>query len=186
MRIIPAVTLVLLAAVAAAPASWAAPPAPADPQLAKLEALHGRPFDVAYLQTVIPVDDESVEMAMTATLYADHPDLLHWNQDFTEREHQKIQQMVGWLSTLGAQPAQRNEGVATPAVKKLRTLRGTALERTYIALMTQHLDRTIRLSRLAAQRADRPDLRAFAAKAAAADAQDASRLRGWLTAWYQK
>ena len=164
--------------------SFATAPAPEDSAVTKLSALHGQAFDVAYLQAVIPVDDESVEMALTATLYADHPDLLHWNQNFTERKHTEIQKMVGWLGDLGAQPTQRNVGVATAPVKKLRTLRGPALEQTYMALISEHLDRTVALSKLAAQKADRPELRAFAASAAAADAGDSVTLRGWLTTWY--
>jgi uncharacterized protein (DUF305 family) len=184
MRITHAVAVVALAIIVPASASFATPATPPDPAVTKLSALHGHAFDVAYLQAVIPVEDEAVEMAMTATLYADHSDLLHWNQNFTEREHAQIQKMVSWLGTLGAQPAQRNEGVATAPVKKLRTLRGAALERTYITLMTQHLDKTVALSKLAAQRADRPELRTFAASVAAADGRDSATLRGWLTAWY--
>src|SRR5579864_9248902 len=184
MRSTHVVALVILAMLVPASASFATAAAPVDPVVANVSALHGHAFDVAYLQAVIPVDDESVEMAMTATLYADHPDLLHWNQNFTERDHAQIQKMVGLLSTLGAQPAQRNEGVATAPVKKLRTLRGAALERTYITLMRQHFDRSVALSKLAAQKADRPELRSFAASAAAADAKDSATLRSWLTAWY--
>ncbi|HEV2439520.1 MAG TPA: DUF305 domain-containing protein [bacterium] len=184
MRVKHVVALLALVVIVPASASFATPAVPMDPAVAKLAALHGHAFDVAYLQSVIPISDESVEMAMTATLYADHPNLLHWNQDFTEREHAQIQKMVGLLGELGAQPAQRNEGVATAPVKKLRTLRGPALERTYIALMTQHLDKTVAMSKLAAQRADRPELRTFAAGVAAADGKDSARLRGWLTAWY--
>ncbi|HLY23782.1 MAG TPA: DUF305 domain-containing protein [bacterium] len=184
MRSARVVAFVMLAMLVPAAASFATAGASADPVVAQVSILHGHAFDVAYLRDVIPVDDESVEMAMTATLYADHPDLLHWNQDFTEREHAQIQKMVALLGNLGAQPGQRNEGVATAPVKKLRSLRGAALERTYITMMTQHLDRSVALSRLAAQRADRPELRAFAANAAAADARDAATLRSWLTAWY--
>lgn len=184
MRSTRVAVLLLAAMLVPVSASFGSSAAPADPAVANLSKLNGHAFDVAYLQAVIPVGDESVEMAMTATLYADHPDLLHWNQNFTEREHGQIQKMVGLLGTLGAQPAQRNEGVATAPVKKLRSLRGSALERTYIMLMTQHLDRTVAMSKLAAQRADRPELRQFAATAAAADAKDASMLRSWLTAWY--
>ena len=155
-----------------------------DPTVAKLSALHGKAFDVAYLQAVIPSDDEAVEMAMTATLYADHSALLHWNQDFTEREHVQIKRMLSLLESLGARPTARNEGVATAAVKQLRTLRGAALERKYIAMMTQNLDRTTQLSRMAAQKADRPEVRSFAASAAAAKSKDAATLRGWVSAWY--
>ncbi len=184
MRSTHAVALVLAAVLVPTAASFATSAAPVDPAVANLSALHGHAFDVSYLRAVIPVDDESVEMAMTATLYADHPDLLHWNQNFTEREHGQIQKMVGLLGELGSQPGQRNEGVATAPVKQLRSLRGPALERAYIKLMTQHLDRTVALSKLAAQRADRPELRAFAASAAAADARDAATLRSWMTTWF--
>ncbi|HKX19590.1 MAG TPA: DUF305 domain-containing protein [bacterium] len=184
MRSTHVVALLLAAMLVQVPVSFGAATAPVDPSVANLSKLSGHAFDVAYLQSVIPVDDESVEMAMTATLYADHPDLLHWNQNYTERAHDQIQKMVGLLDELGAQPSRRNEGVATAPVKKLRTLRGAALERTYIALMTQHLDRTVAMSKLAAQRADRPEMRAFAANVAAADGKDASTLRSWMTAWY--
>jgi uncharacterized protein (DUF305 family) len=184
MRVTHAVVPFTLAILVPASVSLATPTAPSDPVITKLASLHDQTFDVAYLQDMIPVNDESIEMAMTATLYADHPDLLHWNQDFTERQRVQIQKMVGWLGDLGAQPAVRNEGVATVSVKKLHTLRGAALERTYMNLMTQHLNRAGALSSLAAQQADRPELRAFAAHIASADAGDAATLRGWLKAWY--
>jgi uncharacterized protein (DUF305 family) len=171
-----------LAVAVAAPASFAAPAA--DPIVAKLAALHGKAFDVAFLQAVIPVDDEAGEMASTATLYADHPDLLRWNQDYIEREHKQVQEMLAWLGDLGAGPAQRYAGVATPNVKQLRTLRGASLERTYIRFMTQHLDRTAAFAALAARRADRPELRTFAAGEAAADGHDAAMLGGWVKSWY--
>lgn len=154
-----------------------------DTSVARLSALHGRAFDVAYLQAMIPAGDEAVEMALTATLYADHSALLHWNQDFAEREHGTIKHMVTVLEQLGAH-AQRNEGVATPSVKALRSLRGAALERKYVALMTAHFDHAVALSRLAASRADRSDIRSIAAGVIATDSKDAARLHGWVTAWY--
>jgi uncharacterized protein (DUF305 family) len=174
---------VALAVAVSAPASFGAA-GPRDPVVAQVAVLHGKSFDVAFLQAAIPVDDEAAELASTATLYADHPDLLHWNQDYMEREHKQVQEMLTWLSDLGAQPGQRYDGVDTASVKRLRTLRGAALERTYISLMIQHLDRTAALANLAATHADRPELRAFAAGEGAADARDAAMLRGWVQAWY--
>ena len=177
--------LLLLALILPVSASFASrAPAP-DPSIAGLSALHGEAFDVAFLQAAVPDDDEAVELAMTATLYADHADLLRWNQDFAEREHARIREMLALLEELGAGPAQRKEGVATASVKKLRTLRGAALERTYIALMTQHFTRSMALAKLAAQKADRPALRSFATNSAAVDRQDEGTLRGWLVRWYR-
>lgn len=184
MRIQRAVALFTLLVILPASASLAGTTSAPDPDIAKLSALHGKAFDVAYLQAVIPTADEAVELALTATLYADHSALLRWNQDFTEREHGQVKKMLGLLDELSARPTLRDEGVATASVKQLRALRGEALERTYISLMTQHLDRTTALSKLAAQRADQPDVRSFAAGAAAADAKDSATLRGWVSAWY--
>ncbi|HLW47422.1 MAG TPA: DUF305 domain-containing protein [bacterium] len=182
MRIQHAVALFMLLVFLPVSASFAGMSA-SDPTVAKLSMLHGKAFDVAYLQAIIPSDDEAVEMAMTATLYADHSALLHWNQDYTEREHAQIKHMVNVLEQLGAR-ATRNEGVATPSVKALRSVRGAALERKYVALMTAHFDHTVALSKLAASHSDRADIRSIAAGVVAADSKDAARLRGWVTAWY--
>jgi uncharacterized protein (DUF305 family) len=182
MRMQHAVALFMLLILLPVSASFAG--TSTDPVVARLETLHGKAFDVAYLQALIPSDDEAVEMAMTATLYADHSALLHWNQDFTEREHGQITHMVNVLGQFGA-PAQRNEGVATPSVKALRSMRGAALERKYVALMTAHFDRSVALSKLAASRSDHAEIRSIAATVIAADTKDASQLRGWVSAWYR-
>jgi uncharacterized protein (DUF305 family) len=182
MRIQHAVALLTLVILLPVSASFAGT-GMSDPTVAKLSMLHGKAFDVAYLQAMIPSDDEAVEIALTATLYADHSAILHWNQDYAEREHGTIKHMVGILEQLGAR-AQRNEGVATPSVKALRSLRGPALERKYVALMAAHFDHTVALSKLAASRANRADIRSMAAGIIAADSRDASKLRGWVSAWY--
>ncbi|HEV2357523.1 MAG TPA: DUF305 domain-containing protein [bacterium] len=184
MRIQRVTALLVVALILPVSASFASPAPAPDPTLANLSALRGPAFDVAFLRAAVPDDDEAVELAMTATLYADHADLLRWNQDFAEREHAQIREMLALLGEFGTGPTERKEGVATASVKKLRALRGPALERTYIALMTRHFDRSMALAKLAAQRADRPALRTFATNAAAVDRQDEGTLRGWLARWY--
>jgi uncharacterized protein (DUF305 family) len=124
-----------------------------------------------------------VAIAPPTTLYADHSALLRWNQDYTEREHAVIKHMVSVLEQLGSK-AQRNEGVATPNVKALRSLRGAALERKYVALMTAHFDHVVAISKLAATHASRADIKSIASGVVAADTKDAAKLRGWVSAWY--
>jgi uncharacterized protein (DUF305 family) len=174
------------AAVAAAVGAVLAAPGAAAPAAAPaaLSRLSGPAFDVAFMQALIPIDEESVEMAMTATLYADHPDLLHWNQAVVERKNDQVRKMLAWLQEAGASPAERRAGVATASVKQLRTLRGPALERTYLPMMAAELDQSAALARLAATKAARPELRDFAKEALRMDAQDAGRLRGWMKQWY--
>ncbi len=158
-------------------------PAP-DPTLTRLSGLSGRAFDVAFLQALLPGDDEGVEIAMTATLYADHPEVLRWNQEYLERTRRQIREMLAWLQEMGATPTERREGVATASVKKLRGLRGAALERVYLPLMASHLEHDVALARLAAKKANRPAMHAFAEELVKAGTQESALLRSWLKKWY--
>lgn len=178
MRIAVAALLVLIVA-----SPLTAAPAPA-PVVASLAALNGPAFDTAYMRALIPVHEEAVEIAMAATLNADHAELLKWNQRLVERKSAQVRQMLTWLRAAGAAPGQRNVGVATPAVKKLRGLEGGALERAYIPLLASHLERSVALSRLAVTKAHRPELRAMAQEIVRVEGQEVTMLRGWLKTWY--
>jgi uncharacterized protein (DUF305 family) len=101
-----------------------------------------------------------------------------------ERKSDQVRKMLAWLQEAGASPAERRAGVATAAVKRLRTLRGPALERTYLPMMAAELDQSAALARLAVTKAARPELRDFAKEALRTDAQDAGRLRSWMKQWY--
>jgi len=110
--------------------------------------------------------------------------LLRWNQAEVERKNGQIRKMIAWLQEAGARPAERKAGVATPSVKKLRTLRGPALERAYLSLMAAQLDRAATLSRLAEKKAHRDSLRSFAKEDVRIEAQDSTTLRGWMKKWF--
>ncbi len=181
MRIVLAIGILVLAMASLAPGASSSP---ADPTVARLSGLSGDAFDIGFLQAAIPVDDETIEMAMTATLYADHTELLRWNQAVLERKNAQIRKLLAWLSADGARPTERKAGVATPSVKKLRALRGAALERAYLPLMAAQLDRTATLARLASQKAHRAELRAFAKDDVRVEGQDSTTLRGWMKKWY--
>lgn len=180
--------IMLTAAAVAVPApSSPAPstsPAPAsDPAVARLQRLSGAAFDVGFAQALIPVDEETVEMAMTATLYADHSELLRWNQTVVERKNEQIRKLLAWLQEAGATPAERRAGVATASVKKLRTLRGPALERTYMSLMTTQLNQAVALGRLASSKASKLEIREFASGIVRSETHDTAMLHGWLQQW---
>lgn len=182
MRIVLAIGMLVLTVASVTTAAQST--SPAAPVVARLAGLNGDAFDVAFMQALIPVDDEAVEMAMTATLYADHTDLLRWNQNVVERKNDQVRKMLAWLQQAGAGPAERRAGVATASVKKLRTLRGAALERVYLPLMAANLDQTVALARLAAEKARRPELREFATQAVRVESQDSVTLRGWMKQWH--
>jgi uncharacterized protein (DUF305 family) len=182
-QLAPLLALALISVAVGSSGAWAAPPT-ADPAVTRLSKLSGQAFDVAFLQALIPMDDESIEIAMAATLNADHPTLLQWNQTFAEQARAQVRRMLALLQDAGAAPAQRNEGVVTPSVQRMRTLRGVALEKVYLPLMAARLDQGVALARLAVQKGTRPAVRSFASEVVRVDGQESATLRGWLRQWY--
>ncbi len=175
--------IVALLVFLATPLAAAPSPAP-DPVVASLARLSGKDFDVAYMRLVIPANEEAVEVAMAATLWADHTDLLKWNQTMIERKNAQVRQMLTLLSSVGSGPTQRYVGVATPTVKKVRTLRGGVLERTYMNYLITHFDRNIALSRMAAGKGSNPGVKALGAAIVKVEGGEATMLRGWMKKWY--
>jgi len=182
MRGIGAAFLLLGLLVSAAPA--AVPTVPQDPTISALSKLTGPSFDTAFLRALIPVDEEAVEVALAATLNANHTELLKWNQRLVERKNDQVRKMLAWLKDTGTAPGRRNVGMVTAPVKQMRALKDAALERAYLPLMAAHLESSTRLAALAVRNASRPDLRAFAAGIVKVETAEVVMLRGWLKTWY--
>lgn len=178
-------SLLLISLLAAT--SWAATLTPAtQATLKNLSGLSGAAFDTAFMRELIPLHEEAVEIAMAATLNADHAQLLKWNQVLVERKNEQVRTMLAMLRAMGAGPTRRMVSVQTANVKAMRQLKDAALEKTYLPLMAGHLEQSAALAHLAATKAAAAELRAFAAKVAAMETKDAATLRGWLKAWYGK
>lgn len=171
-----AVTGVLTAAPALTPQTAAT--------IRSLSSLQGQAFDVAFLRALIPVHEEAVEVAMMATLNADHTELLKWNQRVVERKNEQVRSMLAWLKEMGAGPFRRNVGVQTAAVKKMRSMKDAALEKAYLPLMASHLEQSAALAALAIKKASRAEIRAFAQGIVKVETQEAAMLRGWMRKWY--
>jgi uncharacterized protein (DUF305 family) len=154
--------------------------------LKALATLSGPSFDVAFMRALIPVHEEAVEIAMAATLNADHTQVLKWNQAVVERKNAEVRQMLGLLKSMSAGPAKRNAGVQTVAVKKMRSLKDAALEKAYLPLMATHLEQSAALAQLAAQKASNSAVRSFAASVAKKEKTEAAMLRSWMAGWYGK
>ncbi len=193
MRALLVVSLIILIAaapLAAAPAPPATPktapkasPTP-NPTMAALSRLSGPAFDVAFMRALIPIHEEAVEIALAATLNADHPELLQWNQRMIERKSEQVRKMLAWLQEAGASPGQRNAGIVTDAVKKMRAVRGADLEKAYLPMIIAHLQQSGALAAMAATKATRPELRALAQDAVKAETAEVAMLKEWLKKWY--
>jgi uncharacterized protein (DUF305 family) len=190
MRTIRTLVLVALATLAVqtlpvggAPSRPTPTPAP-HPTMARLTAVNGPSFDVAFMRELIPVHEEAVEIAYAATLNADHTELLRWNQVMIDRKTGEVKRMLAFLKEAGAAEGRRGAGVVTDPVKRMRTLRGAALEKAYIPLMAAHLEHSVALATLAASRATREEVRRLAANVARVEGAEVAMLRAWHRKWY--
>ena len=192
MRILLALTLIMVttSVVIAGPARTPTPApksaAPPSPTAAALSRLSGQDFDVAFMRELIPINEEAVEIVNSATLYADHPVLLQWNQRLIDRKASQVNEMLSILKQLNVTPGRRMVTVVSEPVKQMRSLRGAALEKVYIPLMVAHLGRSMELGKLAITKSSRPEIRTLAEGLVKAEGQEVVMLRGWMTTWYPK
>ncbi|MGH2403522.1 MAG: DUF305 domain-containing protein [bacterium] len=190
MRIILTLTLAIFLAttlaLAASPKAAPKPAAAPNPTVAALSKMSGQTFDVAFMRELIPAHEEAVEIAMAATLNADHTQLLQWNQVMIDRKSNQVKKMLTWLQEAGTTPGRRSANVVTDPVKKMRSLGGAALEQAYLPMMASRLEQSAALSSLASTKASKPEVRSFAAQVMKTEKQEAAMLRTWLKQWYNK
>lgn len=180
-------TLIVLVLVLAATTALGAAPtvtSQTSATIKSLNSLSGSKFDAAFFKALIPVHEEAVEIAMAATLTANHTELLKWNQRVVERKNAQVRQMLNWLKAIGSGPSKRNVGVQTASVKKIRSVKDAALEKAYIPMMASHLEQSAAIAAVAAKKASKTEYRSFAAAIVKVDRQESSMLRGWLRKWY--
>lgn len=170
----------------AAPAAKPSPRATAtpNPTLSALSKLTGRDLDVAALRELLPRFEEDVEIAYAATLNADHPALLQWNQRMIDRKSRQTKQMLAILTEMRVAPGRRGVSVVTPEVKQMRQLKSASLERRYLTLMVQRFEHNVAVAGLAAQQGLRPDLKALAGEITRVERQEILMLKNWFKEWY--
>lgn len=155
-----------------------------NPRLAALVKLSGREFDVAALRELLPRFEEDIEIAYAATLNADHPPLLQWNQKMIHRKAQQTKQMLAALAEMQVPPGRRGVNVVTPEVKQMRQLKGAPLERRYLPLMVERLEHNVAIAALAIQKGSRADLKTLAAEIVRVERAEILMLKNWLKEWY--
>jgi uncharacterized protein (DUF305 family) len=158
---------------------------PANPTVAMLSKLSGKDFDVAYARELIPVHEEAIEIAYAATLNANHPELLQWNQRMIDRKGDQTRKMLALLQEMGTTPTKRNASVVTDRVKKIRGLGGEALEKAYMPMMIDHFGQSVAISRLAMTKASNQSLKDVAGAVVRIETQETEMLRAWLKTWYK-
>lgn len=192
MRVLLALLVIMLTnqALIAGPARTPTPvpkPTPTpNPTIAALSRLSGQEFDIAFMRELIPINEEAVEIANSATLYGDHPELLQWNQRLIDRKSSQVDLMLSILKQMNISPGRRMVTVVSEPVKLMRSLRGAALERAYIPLIIAHLERSQLLGRLAVTKTSRPEIRGLAESLVRAESQEIVMLRAWMAKWYPR
>jgi uncharacterized protein (DUF305 family) len=168
------------------PSPQPSPKVTANATVATLSRLSDRSFDVAAARELLPRFEEDIEIAYAATLNADHPALLQWNQKMIERKSGHIKRLLDALKAHEAGPNRRGVGIVTPEVKLMRGLKGGPLERRYLTLMTARFTHNVTVAELAASKAAQADLRAMGGEVVRIERQEMTMLKKWYQEWYGK
>jgi amino acid transporter len=158
----------------------------ANPTVVALSKLSGKTFDVAFMRELIPVHEEAIEIVMAATLNANHPELLQWNQRVIDRKGDQTRKMLSLLQEFGTAPGKRNASQVTPKVKTMRSLGGENLEKVYMPMMIDHFSQSIAISKLALTKSSNQSIKDLAASVVGAETREQTMLRKWLKDWYKQ
>jgi uncharacterized protein (DUF305 family) len=175
-------------AAAAAPSPKPSPKATVtpNPTIAALTKLAGRDLDVAVMRELLARFEEDVEITYAATLNADHPPLLQWNQKMIERKSGQIKTLLELLKEANAAPGRRGVNVVTPEVKQMRQLKGGPLERKFMPLLIERFETNVTIASLPAVKGASPGLKTLAATVSKTERQEIAMLKAWLKEWYGK
>ncbi|MDR7417355.1 MAG: DUF305 domain-containing protein [Armatimonadota bacterium] len=180
LLVAPALIVVLAGVAGAAPAT-----AP-NPAVVAMSKMSGRALDVAAMRELLARFEEEIEIAYAATLNADHPPLLQWNQKMIERKSAQIKTLLGLLKDVNATPGRRGVNVVTPEVKQMRQLKGGPLERRYIPLMIERFETNVAIADVAVKRGANGDFKSLAGAIMKVERQETAMLKAWLKEWYGK
>jgi uncharacterized protein (DUF305 family) len=168
----------------AAPSPRPSPTPTPNPTLASLSRLAGRDLDLAVMREFIPRFEEDIEIAYAATLNADHPPLLQWNQRMIERKSAQVKRILAFLKDAGAAPGRRGASVVTPHVTQMRQLRGGQLERRYMTLMIERFEHNTAVAGAVVARGAHVDLKTLARDVTRIERQEIAMLKKWYQEWY--
>jgi len=173
-------------AAGAAPAPKPSPRATAtpNPTVSALSKLTGRDLDIAALRELLPRFEEDVEIAYAATLNADHPALLQWNQRVIERKSNQIKALLALLRDMNAAPGRRGVSVVTPEVKQMRQLKGGPLERRYLPLMIERFGTNGAVAELAVRKGTSAGLKTLAGEITRTERREIAMMTAWLKEWH--
>jgi uncharacterized protein (DUF305 family) len=149
-----------------------------------LAKLTGRDLDIAVMRELLARFEEDTEITYAATLNADHPPLLQWNQKMIERKSGQIKALLGLLKEINAAPGRRGVNVVTPDVKQMRQMKGAPLERKFLPLMIERFETNVAIASLTADKGASEGLKTLAGSIARTERQEITMLKTWLKEWY--
>ena len=193
-----AILLTLLAALwlvaPATPVSAAPPMLPGmdemmqqvDQDVAKLQGLSGKDFEVAFLEMMIPHHESAMMMAQLVPSRATHPEIKTLAQQIIASQQQEIAQMSDWLNRwygITSSPAMPMAGM-DKMMAAMQGMTGAEFEQAFLMMMPMHHMGASSMAALAPGRATNPELLQLAQNIVTTQGQEIEQMRQWALAWY--
>jgi uncharacterized protein (DUF305 family) len=151
-------------------------PATSDPPVVNDQA------DIWFLQHMVPYLRQTMTAASLAREQLDDPGLARLADAITRRSQADIDQLQGWLDERGlsahGHSHQRVDARQTD-LERLARLRGPALDRTFVEIMTARARTGSGLATDEARTGALPEVRQFARQLAAEEQRQVRHLRSW-------
>jgi len=185
---------ILLLAIPVSPVSAAPPMVPGmdamqqqmDQDVAKLQALSGKDFEIAFLEMMIPHHESAVMMAQLVPTRATHPELTTLAQNIITSQQQQIAQMRGWLNSwygIANPPTMPMAGM-DQMMAAMPAMTGAEFEQAFLMMMPMHHMGASTMAALAPGRATHPELLQLAQNIVTSQGREIAQMRDWAMAWY--
>ena len=160
-----------------------------------------RPFDVRFIDTMVPHHEMGIEMAKIAVERAEHDDLKPFAAKIIATQESEIARMEKWRRTwVGSDSAPPEDGEAGRAGEEMgqsmasggmdmkeqaESLRkADPFDKAFLEAMVPHHEAAIEMARPAQERAEHDELRELARAIVEAQTSDIDRMKGWLRTWF--
>ena len=185
-----ALTLVMvilgMGALAPAAAVRAMPGAQAQDEMAQLEMLSGKEFEVEFLSMMIHHHQMAIDMAMLAPDRANRQEVKDAAEKIISDQTREIGEMTGWLKQwYNADPNEiMMSDDMTAMMSRLESLRGDEFDKEFLMMMHMHHMGAIEMAKLVPDRATHQELKDLAQNIISAQTAEMQQFEDWFMAWY--
>jgi uncharacterized protein (DUF305 family) len=150
-----------------------------------------QPYDLQFLDTMIAHHEGAVEMAKSAEVKTQNPEMKSFAAKIIADQQREISEMKRWReqwhagkpSALNMEMAGMADSMKGMNMTRLNTATGKEFDIEFVNMMTPHHQGAIVMAREALTRAERPEIKTLANQIIQAQDAEIKQMQDWKTQW---